>query len=36
MENAVQERIEAKTRDSQLFEIVVNQFEVSPKCLVLI
>ncbi len=31
MENAIQERIQAKTRDSQLFEIFVNQFEFSPK-----
>ena len=31
MENAVQERIQAKTRDSQLFEIFVNHFEFSPK-----
>ena len=31
MENAVRERIEAKTRDNQLFEIFVNQFEFSPK-----
>ena len=31
MENAIQERIQAKTRDSQLFEILVNQFEFSPK-----
>ena len=31
MENAVQERIQAKTRDSQLFEVFVNHFEFSPK-----
>lgn len=31
MENATQERIQAKTRDSQLFEIFVNHFEFSPK-----
>lgn len=31
MENATQERIQAKTRDSQLYEIFVNQFEFSPK-----
>lgn len=31
MENAIQERIQAKTRDSQLFEIFVNHFEFSPK-----
>jgi biotin operon repressor len=31
MENAIQERIQAKTRGSQLFEIFVNQFEFSPK-----
>jgi len=31
MENAIQERIQAKTRDSQLYEIFVNQFEFSPK-----
>ena len=31
MENAVQERIQAKTRDNQLFEIFVNHFEFSPK-----
>lgn len=31
MENNAQERIEAKTRDSQLFETLVNQFEFSPK-----
>ena len=31
METAIQERIQAKTRDSQLFEVLVNQFEFSPK-----
>jgi DNA-binding CsgD family transcriptional regulator len=31
MENRIQERIQAKTRDSQLFEIFVTQFEFSPK-----
>jgi hypothetical protein len=31
METAIQERIQAKTRDSQLYEIFVNQFEFSPK-----
>lgn len=31
MEEAIQERIQAKTRDSQLYEIFVNQFEFSPK-----
>jgi len=31
MEKAIQERIQAKTRDSQLFEIFVNHFEFSPK-----
>ena len=31
MENTIQERIHAKTRDSQLYEIFVNQFEFSPK-----
>jgi hypothetical protein len=31
MEKVVQERIQAKTRDSQLFEIFINQFEFSPK-----
>jgi hypothetical protein len=31
MKNAVHERIQAKTRDSQLFEIFVNHFEFSPK-----
>jgi len=31
MEKSVQERIQAKTRDSQLFETFVNQFEFSPK-----
>ena len=31
METATQERIQAKTRDSQLYEIFVNQFEFSPK-----
>jgi len=31
MENAIRERIQAKTRDSQLFEIFVNHFEFSPK-----
>ncbi|HSV30840.1 MAG TPA: hypothetical protein VLH40_02290 [Atribacteraceae bacterium] len=31
MENAAQERIQLKTRDSQLYEIFVNQFEFSPR-----
>lgn len=31
MEKAIQERIQAKTRDSQLYEIFINQFEFSPK-----
>ncbi|OPY59579.1 MAG: hypothetical protein A4E55_00139 [Pelotomaculum sp. PtaU1.Bin035] len=31
MERAIQERIQVKTRDSQLFEIFVNHFEFSPK-----
>jgi len=31
MESAIQERIQAKTRDSQIYEIFVNQFEFSPK-----
>lgn len=31
MEKQVQERLQAKTRDSQLFEILINQFEFSPK-----
>jgi len=31
MESAIQERIQAKTRDSQLYEIFVNQFEFSPR-----
>lgn len=31
MEKAIQERIHAKTRDSQLYEIFVNQFEFSSK-----
>ena len=29
MGNAVQERIQAKTRDNQLFEVFVNHFEFS-------
>jgi len=31
MQNAIQERIQAKTRDSQLFEIFVNHFEFFPR-----
>ncbi|MFZ5641538.1 MAG: DUF1670 domain-containing protein [Bacillota bacterium] len=31
METAVQERIQSKTRDSQLYEIFVSQFEFSPR-----